>query len=243
MVEIVAPCTMVEGFTFMATHDGESLPITVPRGGVQQGQVFSVRYPGQREVATEITPFFLHHTDEGSWKDDWWQCCRYGPCHVSLWNAMCCPQLLAAQILTRLQLNLWGNSDHRHHGKRTFRTMFLLVIVYWCLILALTFPLSYNVQADPVVLSPFTSFLYNLIAWGFGFYTWFLLTKLRAAVRARFKIPSSWWGEDTCMTLWCSCCSISQMARQTASYEQHSAICCSTTGIGAPLPYESVLTV
>lgn len=182
----------------------------------------------------------MHHTEEGYWKDDWWQCFRYGPCHVSLWSAFCCPQILAAQVLTRLQLGWLGNADRKNHGKRTFPTVFVLVVLYWCLTLALTFPWSYG---PPVVLSPVASFLYNTVSWGFGIYTWFLLSKLRTAVRARFKIPSQWWGEDCCMALWCSCCSVSQMARQTADYEQHSAICCSTTGIGAPLPYESVLTV
>ena len=229
----------VFSFIRTLTHSLCLVSLSQPRGGVQQGQIFAVPYPGQREVATEITPFFMHRTEEGYWNDAWWQCLRFGPCHVSLWNAVCCPQILAAQILTRLQLDEWGNVDHRHHGKRTFRTIFLLVVVYWGLTLAGTFPRSY----DPVGLSLIASFLYNVVSWGFGFYTWFLLTKLRAAIRARFKIPSQWWGEDCCMALWCSCCSVSQMARQTADYEQHSAICCSTTGIGAPLPYESVLTV
>jgi len=52
-VNVIAPATLLEGYTFKATVDGKVFIVTVPKGGVSQGQVFSVPYPRSGTNLTE----------------------------------------------------------------------------------------------------------------------------------------------------------------------------------------------
>lgn len=86
-------------------------------------------------------------------------------------------------------------------------------------------------------------FLYNTINWIFGLYTLIVLTKLRRSIRRKYNIYSGaaldGLGEDICISFWCGCCSIAQMARQTQHYHHDDeneamASCCSPTGLYMP---------
>jgi Cys-rich protein (TIGR01571 family) len=44
MVQVAAPATLPEGFQFDATFDGTTFTVTVPSGGVRQGQMFEVPF-------------------------------------------------------------------------------------------------------------------------------------------------------------------------------------------------------
>jgi PLAC8 family len=318
---------MDEGYTFMVTAndangDEDIIPVTVPPGGIRQGQIF---YSTSRSFAnnsrtqsfsscsttlkigsissniSEWTPLAhqrsSHELTFGQWKDRWFDCCRLGFCHVTIWNAFCCPQILAAQILTRLKLNWLGDPMHEgnpHQRKApgkttqaTFHHVLLMVILYWCL----------STLTDPHHLPGPTSLifyegilfnesneqqqrddnyiLYNVINVLFGVYTFLLLTKLRYQTRRAHRIPpSNPWDiligyctggkisdiqdvntsyaddngacvDDCCMAVFCGCCSVAQMARQTAAYHSCScddelssmdhqyehAVCCSINGL------------
>ena len=79
-------------------------------------------------------------------------------------------------------------------------------------------------------------YLYHTCSWIFGFYTLIVLTHLRRAIRMRYRIPSQaafdGYIEDICMSFWCGCCSVAQMARQTCHYEEDDiATCCTATGL------------
>ncbi|KAL7571415.1 hypothetical protein ACA910_007720 [Epithemia clementina (nom. ined.)] len=60
---------------------------------------------------TEVTPLFwggriqMVQREHGQWKDGLFDCFRFGVFHASVWNALCCPTILMAQVLTRLDLN------------------------------------------------------------------------------------------------------------------------------------------
>ena len=326
-IAIIAPCDMDEGYTFMvSTNDGygeeDIIPVTVPPGGIRQGQIF---YSTSRSFAnnsrnqsfsscsttlkigsissniSEWTPLVHqqsnHDLSFGQWKDRWFDCCRLGFCHVTLWNACCCPQILAAQVLTRLQLNWLGDPQHEtdpHHRKvpgktnrDTFYHVLLVVISYW----GLSTLLDPNHLPGPtsLILNEILLFhdiherrqegenytLYNVINFFFGIYTLLLLTKLRYQTRRAHRIPPSNSGDvtnssclgwknsdiqnvnisytdenqvtvdDCCMAVFCACCSVAQMARQTASYHKcncnddlsnmdhqyEHAVCCSIDGL------------
>lgn len=152
--------------------------MTVPAGGVREGQIFflssrgraaspsSIIYGSLTNLNTEWTPLLVpsnsnHHNHNnnvyeggggGAWKDHWWDCFRFGFFHVSLWNACLCPQILAAQIMTRLNLNWLGDpvvipssqqaggggvqqqqqeTSLSHPNHRTFYRVLLLVCLYW----------------------------------------------------------------------------------------------------------------
>eukprot|EP00529_Nitzschia_sp_RCC80_P027120 CAMPEP_0113468834 /NCGR_PEP_ID=MMETSP0014_2-20120614/15571_1 /TAXON_ID=2857 /ORGANISM="Nitzschia sp." /LENGTH=280 /DNA_ID=CAMNT_0000361259 /DNA_START=222 /DNA_END=1064 /DNA_ORIENTATION=+ /assembly_acc=CAM_ASM_000159 len=77
-----------------------------------------------------------------------------------------------------------------------------------------------------------------------GLYTLVVMIRLRRAVRTAYRIPprgccggpSGDCGdvcavEDCCCVFWCTCCTVSQLARQTADYDRIRAVCCSTTGL------------
>jgi hypothetical protein len=77
----------------------------------------------------------------------------------------------------------------------------------------------------------------------FAAYTWYVLAKLRAAVRVRYRIPPRaaplvpGCVEDACVSFWCGCCSVAQLARQTAdcdNEEDVAAGCCTRTGLAPP---------
>lgn len=228
-------------------------------------------------AASEVTPFFLNNaavgreiSERGRWKDGLFDCFRLGYFHPVLWNATLCPQILMAQVLTRVKLNWLGFTQDRtaqsapdnmlnddndaNQRRKTFFQVLWIVIAYWILS-SLLAPSSAEWVQDydtgrmirlPVEKSPFVqSFLYNAVAWGFAVYTWMVLTRLRRFIRARFEIPiqfsmlGAW--EDVCVTFWCGCCSVAQMARQTADYEQQRAACCSVNGLETATTYPSPL--
>lgn len=136
MIEVVAPCSMEAGFTLVVTHGDRSFPVTVPEGGVQENQVFKVPYwRSERflllngnsfysnsdrslvKAPAENTPLFLGgnmvapNLTDSRWKDGLFHCCSLGVLHPSLWNAFCCPTILMAQVLTRLNMDWFGSQD------------------------------------------------------------------------------------------------------------------------------------
>lgn len=204
---------------------------------------------------SEVTPFILNsdsgaealqqqQQQQGRWKDELWDCFRFGPCHATVWNGLCCPQILMAQVLTRMKMNWLGEEAPDHEYKRTFGRVFLIVALYWLVTTLLAPPSSTFIQ-DPETgefmripapdVPVLQMVLYHLVSWSFGLYTLVILTKLRRMVRQRYEIPLTYplFGsmEDCCLAFWCGCCSVSQMARHTCDYEQKSASFCSPDGL------------
>ena len=194
---------------------------------------------------SEGTPFILGHTlregQFGSWKDGLFDCCRNGLCHPSLVCAFFCPQILMAQVLTRLKMNWLGDRAPEHEWKSTFRTMLWILGAYWIL----TMLLSPSKSAEASFLQ---SVLYRLLGWALTIYTLVVLTKVRRQVRLLFDIPIQsrllGQGEDVCLSFWCGCCVVSQLARQTCDYDEEKAAWWSSTGLqSSSLGPTSVLTV
>lgn len=240
MVEVVAPGTLSAGYTFQASYNDVVFPVTVPPGGVLEGQRIVVPFTNH-ETTSELTPFAAIDTaPHGQWKDSLCSCCKYGPFHPSLWNAFCCPQILMGQILTRMRMNWLGSSAAEYDWHMTFRRIAIIVIVYFILSLILQ-PSStevFTAQDGTVTVinheGPlWETILYNLLTVSFGMYTLIVMIRLRAAVRAKYEIPTRHCGvmEDFCCTFFCGCCTVSQMARQTANYEEIRAVCCTDTGL------------
>lgn len=189
----------------------------------------------------------------GGWSTSLWDCFRHGPCHPVLCNSTFCPLILAAQVMTRLQLNPLGEPSPSY--RRTFVVMLLVVIAYWALSIWLAPPNPLNGDdyftedwdaaaasgRRRVAVSWWRTGSYNGLYVAFAVYTWYVLTRLRAVVRLRYQIPARSASvpgcvEDACVSFWCGCCSVAQLARQTtASYddeaESAAAACCTPTGL------------
>ena len=76
-------------------------------------------------------------------------------------------------------------------------------------------------------------FLYILLSLPMSIYGILVVMKLRAAVRAKYGIPTGMLGsaEDFCYVFWCNCCVLTQLARQTADYDIEQPSCCSSNGL------------
>jgi Cys-rich protein (TIGR01571 family) len=139
-------------------------------------------------------------------------------------------------------MNLLGEPAPANEWKATFSRMLIIVITYWLLsgIFAPPGP-DFEVNDEGQLVASrghyplWKRVIYNVLTTSFGLYTLIILAKLRAAVRKRYDIPQQRCAglEDLCCAFWCSCCTVSQIARQTADYEQKRAICCSDTGLPA----------
>jgi hypothetical protein len=135
----------------------------------------------------ESAPFLADaNAPHGRWKDGLCDCCRFGPCHPSLWNAICCPQILMGQILTRMKMTWLGDIAEDQEWRMTFRRILVLVIAYW-LVSSFLAPDSGDIDIDDatgkVTLKqedvPFwQSFLYNLVSAAFGLYTLIVMIRL-----------------------------------------------------------------
>jgi len=94
VIQVVAPATLPEGYQFettlTATTPGEpprTLTVTVPPGGIEQGQTFSVEMPSVHRD-TMISGISI---PVGHWRDGLFTgIFNYGPCHPSCWTGCCC---------------------------------------------------------------------------------------------------------------------------------------------------------
>lgn len=216
LVDITAPAKMPAGYKFEAQINGKMFQVTVPEGGVEKGQNFSVSLPHEDE---EIgAPSTLK--GNGRFKDDLFSCFRYGFCHPSCcmptWPGIGTPFCALGQVMTRLGLTWLANSGPPVEVSQTFRNLFILGTFY-------------------AVFSHIGSIfaIHALLIQIFFFYISF---KVRQHIRNRDNIPAENCCptcqpcEDFWITCCCTCCSISQMMRHTADYDQDLPDCCSKTG-------------
>ena len=88
-LEVVAPATLPEGYTFEAESNGHTFTVKVPVGGVERGQKFSVPFlPGSIGYSGSAMPRVS--VPVGHWKDGVCDCFRLGIIHPVLWSACCC---------------------------------------------------------------------------------------------------------------------------------------------------------
>lgn len=231
-VQVVAPSNLPDGYIFHAHYNGVTFPATVPQGGVLQNQTFLVPYPPTETSPLVSTPSVstplesispIHH-----WKDDICACTRYGIFHPTFVNALCFPLALMGQIMTRLHLDWLAHPIPTHpqpvtSGKpwktQPFQFMVFLTIVYGVIQLS-------SFASTPNVFLSVVNVLY-------GGYSMYIVWKVRSYVRQKYRIQEKHCVgyEDLCCAVWCSCCTVSQLARQTTDYELEEGMFCTNTGI------------
>lgn len=212
MVQVIAPAHMTEGFKFRAVYDGVQFPVVVPAGGCQKGQVLTVPFnPKASELPTH------------AWKDDIFDCTKYGILHPSFLTACCCPLILLGQIMTRLKLDWLARDATESQWKQTYMTMVYIAIGYFIvnMILSPTDP-----EAPP---SP----IYNLVVCVYTAFSIYVLMKVRQRVRENDRIKEERCAgcEDFLCAAFCGCCTVSQLARQTADYDLDEGVFFSPDGL------------
>ncbi len=137
--------------------------------------------------------------------------------------------------MQRLNLTWLAEQAPAAQAASTFRTAFWITIVY----LVVRIPLAYSTPwiTDEDILA-IVSGLDQLIGLLWFVFVLVLITKTRQHIRAKYSIPEKECKgcEDCCCGFWCGCCTIAQMARHTADYENYAARCCSETGLGPNAP-------
>eukprot|EP00579_Thalassiosira_antarctica_P031630 CAMPEP_0201991556 /NCGR_PEP_ID=MMETSP0905-20130828/363_1 /ASSEMBLY_ACC=CAM_ASM_000554 /TAXON_ID=420261 /ORGANISM="Thalassiosira antarctica, Strain CCMP982" /LENGTH=293 /DNA_ID=CAMNT_0048545997 /DNA_START=30 /DNA_END=911 /DNA_ORIENTATION=+ len=247
-LEVVAPATLPEGYTFEAEANGHNFTVKVPVGGVEQGQKFSVPFPaGANGYSGAAIP--RASVPVGHWKDGMCDCFRLGLIHPVLWNAYCCPLILVGQVMHRLKLTWLGNEGTIAKTTATFRICLSITLVYILMDNIIRF-LAYrtlfkiiineNEYGDTVDIDSF----YALVNWHrslsffFGIFIITLVAKTRNRIRSKYGIPEEQCAgcEDCCCSFWCNCCTVAQMARHTADYDTYAGLCCSETGMPPHAP-------
>jgi Cys-rich protein (TIGR01571 family) len=142
-----------------------------------------------------------------------------------------------AQVMTRMSLTWLGTPGQRVSTKDTFKVVIMLLVAY------LIFSISITVASIPQTSVPI-EVMKNVGAFFFSVWMIYSLCKTRQSVRRQYSIPEERCVgcEDLCCTLFCGCCTVSQLARHTGEYENYpapcySTTCCSSTGhpVGTPL--------
>lgn len=230
-VSVVAPSTLPGGYTFEAyVNDDQRRPFTceVPEGGVAEGQRFWVPLPplaGDERIRAPT----------GRWKDGLFDCCSAGACHPSLCCAVWCDKVSLAQIMTRMSLTWLGEPGPGVSTKNTFAVVVALFVAYTVFANALELAsLEFTPDTLPVAISVLKA------VGGFFFAVWsvYAVCKTRQSVRDQYSIPEERCGgcEDLCCSVFCTCCTLSQMARHTGEYETYRGVCCTSTGHPAGTP-------
>ncbi len=232
---VFAPATLEAGYTFPAQVDGIDFLVTIPDGGVTEGQSFQVPYPQIRQnvappsgsysennvAVLSTTAVAPHHIPMGKWRNDICDCCEV--VHTGIfWQGLCCTPLLLGQVMTRSKLNALG------FPSPSYQSTFCILASIWAGYLAFSLLIS--------VLDS-QSFI---IVW-FVFFT-IITATTRFALRNRYQIPVKCCHgcggkcDDLCCGLWCGCCATIQMARHTHPHNDFQYYCCSPTGLAQESP-------
>ena len=86
VVEVIAPESLSEGYTFDVEVNHEILTVMVPYGGVSKGHKFRGQTQAQIKDGRDVIRIPV-----GAWKDGLFDFCRFGPLHSSFCCAVCCP--------------------------------------------------------------------------------------------------------------------------------------------------------
>mmetsp|Transcript_373 Transcript_373/g.417 ORF Transcript_373/g.417 Transcript_373/m.417 type:complete len:310 (+) Transcript_373:142-1071(+) len=133
MIEVVAPGTLPEGYTFEAEVGSQSVTVTVPQGGVEEGQKFTV--PLQSKSENNATDMHAMATPRvnvpvGGWKDHWCNFFAFGCCHSVLCNAYWCTPVIIAQVMSRMKLDWLAREGHPTGAVMTFKIVLAIFVVY-----------------------------------------------------------------------------------------------------------------
>jgi Cys-rich protein (TIGR01571 family) len=219
---VVAPSTLAAGYTFPANVDGIDFVVTVPEGGVTEGQAFQVPYPNNRNqgVASSSTgPTTATNgsftVPEGHWRSD---LCDCGEIILDplFWMGLCCTPVLLGQVMQRFKLNACGIP-------RNYQNTCAIMVVLWVIFLALFFGFTNEVSGWLA----FLWFIFMIIAF----------TNTRYQYRYKYNIPpSNCHGcdgklDDCCCSVWCHCCVVIQLARHTHDHREYPYQCCTLIGL------------
>lgn len=202
--KVIAPNTLKEGQTFDATVDGITFTVTVPKGGVTEGDSFAVPYPSKNEANAFQVP-------TGRFRKELCGC--FESCCCLFLAGWCCTTCVIGQVLERLNFNFCGQPRVNADGSPDTSKRPPICKVYTCIVI-LIFIIS------TILFSIYPESQYGNIPWSiFGWYMLIVTVIARYNMRLKYKIEANCCGDNCCgdcCTVWlCPCCNAIQMASHT----------------------------
>jgi Cys-rich protein (TIGR01571 family) len=256
-IRVVAPATLAEGYTFEVEIGGRAVRVTVPEGGVHEGETFEFTAPSSSAAVTEDASTIVAQEDPASEETD---------------NGALVMKVTASSSSDADDTTTFHKDSSLGTPKGRWRrplcacfdvlTQATFWMAFCCLPVLLgqlltRFGLDY--QGRPASSPAEASLTFNRIVLTFiavlvvgnltstGFVAAYIYTlvlmvwtgrNLRRALRQRYAIPPVC-GEraDDCLCmLACGCCATIQMARHTHDDKEYPGYCCTTTGLDLEAP-------
>jgi Cys-rich protein (TIGR01571 family) len=131
----------------------------------------------------------------------------------------------------RLKLTWLGGEGNLAQSAVTFRILLIITAIHVCLNFLLNIMAFSFLAGGLLLINAYLNF-------AFAVFAIFVVARTRGRIRSRYGIPERRCRgcEDCCCAFWCSCCTVSQMARHTADYENYAALCCGETGLSPNAP-------
>mmetsp|Transcript_17653 Transcript_17653/g.29991 ORF Transcript_17653/g.29991 Transcript_17653/m.29991 type:complete len:234 (-) Transcript_17653:271-972(-) len=225
VVQVTAPSDLMEGYILQVTQGGETVSVRVPVGGVKEGQSFlgEVVEPGSGGGGAPAPPA----GPEGKWKDGICDCCARGCCHPACCLGFWCSTLAMAQVMTRFNLT-WIGRPNENPVNKTFRITAFILIGY----------IVASIVVGAIAGALNAQFLVSILEILWIIYIVVAMSSTRRAVREHYNIPEQTCSgcEDCCCAFWCTGCTVCQMLRHSADYDQYPAACCTETGLPPNAP-------
>jgi Cys-rich protein (TIGR01571 family) len=224
MVDVIAPADLPGGYHFEAEIQGRRFLATVPAGGVQKGNTFSCVMRDLETVGVG--------TPVGRWRDRLCDCGIYGLCHALICMTIFCPLLALSQVMTRLNYDFLGRASDVKRVRTAWSTMwsilFFHVAMNGLIYTAYCYKWSENIPLSSADIAAVV--LFNV---SFVLYAIYTTSSARASLREKYMIREHRFFdlEDCCCATFCMPCTICQMSRHTANYDNVDAVCCSATGL------------
>lgn len=111
--------------------------------------------------------------------------------------------------MTRLKLNWIGDEAPVEEWTKTFRNLVYGTVIY-AVLSTIFAPTNASEDSSPVG---------NLVNFIYTIYSIIVMMKVRKLVRMKNNIPEEIPYEDCLASTFCGCCTVSQLARQTANYD------------------------
>eukprot|EP00548_Thalassiothrix_antarctica_P007229 CAMPEP_0194133542 /NCGR_PEP_ID=MMETSP0152-20130528/3668_1 /TAXON_ID=1049557 /ORGANISM="Thalassiothrix antarctica, Strain L6-D1" /LENGTH=802 /DNA_ID=CAMNT_0038828869 /DNA_START=210 /DNA_END=2618 /DNA_ORIENTATION=- len=223
MVSVVSPADLPGGYHFEAEIDGRRFLAIVPPNGAKKGQTFKCF---MREIDTPGPT-----VPTGAWRDRICDCFRLGCMHVVLWNTLICPLLALGQIMTRMQLDVFGRKLKTRVD--AWSTMWGIG-TFWIAMNVFIYTGHHYKMVNQLYVTMPDYIAFSVLNATMLIYFIYAIAATRQAIRKKYLIRENrcYDLEDYCCATFCAPCSIGQMARHTAPYEDGlEAYACTRTGL------------
>jgi len=242
-VKVVSPATLEGGATFEAEVDGKTFMVTVPDGGVGEGDNFDVPYPVDDAIPVAVAAIAVpagstdadaavnknevgaFQVPTGSWRND---CCScFETCCCPFMMGWCCFPILMGQIMQRMKMNFFGCEKSANENQAP------ICIAYTAATIGL-FLLGLIIQLARInYIGPIIWFLWAV-------YMTTVFTCARMTMRKKYKIEPGCCGDNCCddclFVYFCSCCTAIQMERHTHDENQYGYNLTSQIGLDDDAP-------